>query len=122
VDVMGNYANGKYALGICDRSGQTHKLHELYPQIRDGKDTGLRVYRSMLDEDQPQLFLGSMSISDPQALQFTRSETGLDEQRATVWNWAPVGDNNALQSLYGFSTQESCQATGTVGTVTVAIT
>ena len=122
MDVMGNYANGKYALGICDRSGQTHKLHELYPQIRDGKDTGLRVHRSMLDEDQPQLFLGSMPISDPQALQFTRSETRLDEQRATVWNWAPVGDRNSLQSLYGFSTQESCQATGTVGTVTVAIT
>ncbi len=122
MDVMGNYAGGKYALGICDRSGQTHKLHELYPQISDGKDTGLRVSQSMLDKDQPQLFLGSMPISDPQALQFTRTDTGLDEQRAIVWNWAPVGDRNSLQSLYGFSTQESCQATGGVGTVTVEIT
>lgn len=122
MDVMGNYASGKYALGICDRSGQTHKLHELYPQIKDGKDTGLRVHWSMLDEDQPQLFLGSMPIDDPQALRVTRMDTGLSEQRAIVWNWAPVGDNNSLQSLYGFSTQESCQATGSVGTVTVSIT
>lgn len=122
MDVMGNYASGKYALGICDRSGQTHKLHDLYPQIKDGKDTGLRVHQSMLDEDQPQLFLGSTPIDDPQALRVARVDTGLDEQRATVWNWSPVGDNNSLQHLYGFSTQESCQATGSVGTVTVSIT
>jgi len=76
----------------------------------------------MLDEDQPQLFLGSMPIDDPQALRVTRMDTGLSEQRAIVWNWLPVGDNNSLQSLYGFSTQESCQATGGVGTVTVEIT
>ena len=36
---MGEYASGKYALGICDRSGLTFKLKDLYRQIIDGKDS-----------------------------------------------------------------------------------
>ena len=74
---MSGRAAGKYALGICDRSGLTFKLHDLYPQIVDGKDSGLRVSRDMLDEDQPQNFLGEFPINDPQALPFTRTDTML---------------------------------------------
>jgi|TARA_R110002051_G_scaffold110394_1_gene182962 hypothetical protein len=118
---MSNRTVGKYALGICDRSGLTFKLKDLYPQIVDGKDSGLRVSRSMLDEDQPQNFLGEFPINDPQSLPFTRTDTNVVEQRKIAWNWNPVGDNNGLSALYGFSTQTSTQAAGGVGTVTVSI-
>ena len=118
---MGGRAAGKYALGICDRSGLTFKLHDLYPQIVDGKDSGLRVSRDMLDEDQPQNFLGEFPINDPQALPFTRTDTNVVQQRRISWNWNPVGDNNGLSALYGFSTQTSTQVTGEVGTVTVVV-
>lgn len=119
---MANTTVGKYALGICDRSGLTYKLRDLRPQIVDGKDSGLRVSPSMLDQDQPQNFLGEFPINDPQALPFTRTDTNVDEQRKIAWNWNPVGDNNGLSALYGFSSQTSTQATGQVGTVTVSIT
>ena len=103
---MTNRVVGRYALGICDRSGLTYKLKDLYPQI---------------DEDQPQLFLGEFPINDPQTLPFTRTDTNVLEQRKIAWNWNPVGDNNGLSALYGFSTQTSMQATGAVGTVTVSV-
>tara|TARA_Y100000310_G_scaffold342324_1_gene445053 strand:- start:661 stop:1020 length:360 start_codon:yes stop_codon:yes gene_type:complete len=119
---MGDFAAGKYALGICDRSGLTYKLKDLMPQVKDGKDTGLKVSRSMLDPDQPQLWLGRFPVKDPQAVRGPRPETGLTEQRDTDWNWNPVGDKNLLGEQYGFSTQDSTQATGEVGSVTVTTT
>jgi hypothetical protein len=119
---MGNFAAGKYALGICDRSGLTYKLKDLMPQVRNGKDTGLKVSRSMLDSDQPQLWLGRVAVKDPQAVMGPRPETDLAEQRDTAWNWSPVGDKNMLGGQYGFSTQDSTQATGGVGSVTVTTT
>tara|TARA_R110000751_G_scaffold299879_2_gene411374 strand:- start:1410 stop:1769 length:360 start_codon:yes stop_codon:yes gene_type:complete len=118
---MSNRTVGKYALGICDRSGLTFKLKDLYPQIVDGKDSGLRVSLPMLDRDQPQNFLGQFPINDPQALPFARTDTNIISQRRIAWNWNPVGDNNGLSALYGFSSQTSTQATGGVGTVTVSV-
>jgi hypothetical protein len=100
---MTNRVVGKYALGICDRSGLTYKLKDLYRQTVDGKDSGLRVSLSMLDEDQPQNFLGEFPINDPQTLPFTRTDTNVVEQRKIAWNWNPVGDNNGLAALYGIS-------------------
>jgi hypothetical protein len=119
---MADYASGKHALGICDRSGLTFKLKDLYHQIIDGKDSGLKVSAAMLDPDQPQLWLGRFPVKDPQAVRGPRPETNLKEQRDIVWNWAPVGDNNILAEQYGFSTQTSMQATGEIGTVTVVTT
>ena len=118
---MSKYASGKWALGICDRSGFTYKLKELLPEVQDGKDTGLRVHRSMLDPDQPQLWLGRVNKDDPQALRNSRPDQNLVVARDIVWNWAPVGDRNSLSFLYGFSTQSSTEGTGEGGTVTVVI-
>ena len=47
-------ANGKYALGICDRSGQIYKLRDLVFEITNGRRNGLRVGRDMVDPDHPQ--------------------------------------------------------------------
>ncbi len=41
-------ANGKYALGICDRSGQIYKLRDLVFEITNGRRNGLRVGRDMV--------------------------------------------------------------------------
>ena len=118
---MSKYASGKWALGICDRSGFTHKLKDLLPEIQDGRDTGLKVSRSMLDPDQPQLWLGRVNKDDPQALRNSRPDQNLTVGRDIVWNWAPVGDRNILSSIYGFSTQFSTEGTGEGGSVTVVV-
>ena len=96
-------------------------LTDLVPEVQDGKDTGLKVHRSMLDPDQPQLWLGRVSKNDPQALRSARPDQNLTAGRDIVWNWAPVGDRNFLSFLYGFSTQSSTEATGEVGSVTVVV-
>ena len=118
---MATFAAGKLALGICDRSGLTYRLKDLVPQIKAGRDTGLKVSRSMLDQDQPQLMLGELPVDDPEALRGPRPDLNLKVARNIVWNWAPVGDHNLLAFLYGFSTQSSTEATGEVGSVTVSV-
>jgi len=51
------YANGKYAYGICDRTGFRYPLKDLRNQVKDQKRTGLLVGKDVLDKDQPQLQL-----------------------------------------------------------------
>jgi|DEB19_MinimDraft_3_1074340.scaffolds.fasta_scaffold00242_7 hypothetical protein len=68
------FAQGKKALGICDRCGFTYRLVELKEQIEDARLTGLLVCDECLDEDQPQLQLGKIPINDPQALQNPRPD------------------------------------------------
>jgi hypothetical protein len=70
------FASGKYALGICDLCGFQYKLLSLKPQIVKQKPTGLLVCSSCLDQDHPQLMLGSFKFDDPQALQNPRPDTG----------------------------------------------
>jgi hypothetical protein len=91
-----SYAAGKYALGICDRS-------------------------DMLDPDHPQNFLGRFPVDDFQALRGARPDNRLDSSSNASANWNPVGDRNILSQAYGFSTEDSLQATGAVGTVTVSV-
>ena len=57
---MSSYAAGKYALGICDRSGFTYKLRDLVYEVQDGRNTGIRVGRDMLDPDHPQNFMAGI--------------------------------------------------------------
>ena len=116
-----SYAAGKHALGICDRSGFTYKLKDLVYEVQDGKNTGLRVGRDMLDPDHPQNFLGEFPINDFQALRGARPDNRLASSSNASANWNPVGDSNTLFQAYGFSTQDSLQASGAVGSVTVSV-
>jgi len=75
------FAIGRKALGICDRCGFTYLLHELRNQVVDLRQTGLLVCPTCLDGDQPQLQLGSVLVSDPQALENPRLDTGEDASR-----------------------------------------
>ena len=115
---MATFANGKYAFGFCDRTGFRYKLKNLVPQIKAGRMTGLMVGKDMLDEDQPQNFLGRLGdYADPQAIRNARPDTAQDVSRNIQWGWSPVGfqGDRAL-------TPDRLSATGSVGTVTVTIT
>ena len=73
------YAQGKKALGICDRCGFSFKLNSLKYEILDSKRTGFRVCNQCFDEDQPQLKLGQIDTSDKQSLYNPRVDTGEEE-------------------------------------------
>ena len=91
---MARFANGKYAFGFCDRTGFRYKLKDLGPQVTAGRMTGLMVGRDVLDEDQPQNFLGRLGdYADPQALQNARPDIAQDNSRELT-AWDPVGNGN----------------------------
>jgi hypothetical protein len=91
---MSSYATGKKAFGFCDRTGFRYPLKDLVPQIENGKPNGLLVGRDMVDEDQPQLQLGRVRTSDPQALRNPRPDQGLAESRK-LFAFDPVGGGNS---------------------------
>ena len=72
---MAKYSAGKRALGQCDRCGFVYRLKTLQRQIVNRVDSGLRVCRSCLDTDHPQLQLGRYPVHDPQALRDPRPDT-----------------------------------------------
>jgi hypothetical protein len=91
---MARYANGKYAFGFCDRTGFRYKIKDLVPQIKAGRKTGLMVGRNMLDEDQPQNFLGRLGdYADPEALRNARPDIAQDTSRR-LFAFNPVGNGN----------------------------
>ena len=92
---MASFAKGKYAFGFCDRTGFRYKLKDLVPQIKAGRMTGLMVGKDMLDEDQPQNFLGRLGdYADPQALRDARPDIAQDTSRR-LFAFDPVGNGGA---------------------------
>ncbi len=109
---MAKYAKGKYAFGFCDRTGFRYKLKDLVPQIKAGRMTGLMVGKNMLDEDQPQNFLGRLGdYADPQAVRDPRPDLSQDASRE-LFAFDPVGNGNGGGS-------GNIVAHGQVGTVKV---
>jgi len=98
------YAQGKKALGLCDRCGFTYKLNTLKYEIVDSKRNGLRVCNECFDQDQPQLKLGNINTSDNQALFDPRVDTG--KQSST--------------SYFGSKILNSLGITATLGTITLS--
>lgn len=78
------YAKGKRAFGFCDRSGFRYPLNELVWEYKDGKRTGMRIGKDMVDPDHPQNFLGRVRVVDPQSLRDPRPDTGLEASRELV--------------------------------------
>jgi hypothetical protein len=104
---MAQYAKGSKALGICDKTGFRYKLSDLVYEYNNGRRTGLRVGRDVVDPDHPQNFLGRLRIVDPRALRDPRPETD-NAQVTGLFGWRPVG-------------HPEVKLTGAVGTVTVVI-
>ena len=93
------YANGKKALGICDRCGFTYKLKELRYEIQNKTNTGLKVCEECFDPDHPQYDINVVSTLDAQSLYEPRVDTGEAD-----------------------STTIGLDITGEIGTVKVSIT
>jgi hypothetical protein len=109
------YARASRALGDCDRCGFTYKLNELRYQIEDSKRNGLRVCNECFDEDQPQLKLGELNISDPQSLYDPRVDRGKSES-TTYFSWNPIGGG---LEVFGSSTM-GLKMEGKVGKLKVS--
>jgi hypothetical protein len=85
------YAAGKKAFGYCDKTGFRYPLNELVWEVKDGRRTGMRVGRDVVDPDHPQNFLGRVRVVDPQSLRDPRPDTSLLASRA-LFGWSPVGN------------------------------
>jgi len=68
------FARGKYAYGICDKTGFRYRLNELVNEMNNGVKTGLRVGKDVADPDHPQNYLGRMRINDPQSVMNARPD------------------------------------------------
>ena len=68
------YSVGKYAYGICDKTGFRYPLKELIPEIRNGAKTGMMVGYDVVDPDHPQNFVGRIKTDDPQSLRDARPD------------------------------------------------
>ena len=78
---MTSYAQGKKAIGYCDRCGFQYPLHELKQEVVNLNVTNMLVCPECWDPDQPQTQLGRYHVNDPQALRNPRPDTGLIESR-----------------------------------------
>ena len=67
-------AVGKYAFGICDRTGFRYPIKELVFEFNNGKRTGLRVGIDVADKVHPQNFVGRIKTDDPQSLKDARPD------------------------------------------------
>lgn len=65
---MSVFSAGRNAPAQCPRCGFRCLLSELHPEVVAGKLTSLRVCPDCFDQDQPQLLLGRLRVSDPQTL------------------------------------------------------
>lgn len=125
---MQPFAQGKRALGVCDRCGFQYKLLQLRELTVKNTQINQLVCNSCWEESHPQLMQGTFPIYDPQALRRPRPdgtyrESGLtaagtqgEGSRVTQWGWNPVGGGNALTGSYN-----ALVAEGEVGTVTVVV-
>lgn len=108
------YAKGKYAYGICDRTGFRYPLKDLRNQVKDQKRTGLLVGKDVLDKDQPQLQLGRIRTNESQSLRHPRPQTDLAESRR-YFAFNPIGGG---VTEFGSSTM-GLDMEGNIGTIKI---
>lgn len=102
------FAQGKRALGICDRCGLTYKLLRLRELVVKNTPINMLVCDSCWEESHPQLMQGTQPIYDPQALRRPRPDntylvSGLtvtgslgEGSRDIQWGWNPAGGGDAM--------------------------
>lgn len=62
------YASGSHAKAVCDICGWDVNYKDLRPHITAQKPDGLKVCPECYDIDNPQLLVGKINLTDPQAL------------------------------------------------------
>ena len=117
-----SFTSGKFAIAECDRCSQRYKLHDLFKQVVKGVVTNLKVCRTCLDIDHPQLMQGKFPVVDPQAVREPRTDLSLSYDSTygsleTQWGWNPVGGGNAYVS----NVPNHLVGASALGSVTVTI-
>jgi hypothetical protein len=79
--VSGAFASGKKAFGFCDRCGFRVQLSAMKKLTINEKLTNLKVCPTCWEPDHPQLRIGRIDTSDPQALRDPRPDTSLANAR-----------------------------------------
>lgn len=88
---MTSFARGTYAHGFCERCGFRYALSELKAETFKLNPLNNRVCPDCEDEDNPQEWVGTFKIHDPQALRRPAPDIGLDASRG-FFGWNPVGN------------------------------
>jgi len=111
---MTSYAQGKKAIGYCDRCGFQYPLHELKQEVVNLNVTNMLVCPECWDPDQPQTQLGRYHVNDPQALRNPRPPLGLDESRQFIdsQDGTPLKYPNSQNVTIDFSSTETTGGTG----------
>lgn len=71
---MSRYATGKRSKAICDRCGLSYQYDQLKEEVQNRRPTGVRVCPTCFDGDHPQNQLGTVRVSDPEALLYPRRD------------------------------------------------
>ena len=110
-----SYARSTKALGECDRCGFTYKLSQLQYEIENETRNGLRVCSECFDSDHPQLRIGDVDTTDPQALFNPRVDKG-EASSTSYYAWNPIGGG---VDVFRSSTM-GLKMSGSVGSLTVS--
>lgn len=117
------YSSGKYAYGICDRTGFRYKLKDLVFEVNNGVRTGLRVGYDVADKDHPQNFLGRLKIDDTQSLLDARPDRSEPETErlllvdpfTTAAEDSGTTEITVTEKSHGRSTSDRVRFRNTVG-------
>jgi len=117
------YSSGKYAYGICDRTGFRYKLKDLVFEVENGVRTGLRVGYDVADNDHPQNFLGRLKIDDTQSLLDARPDRSEPETErlllvdpfTTAAEDSGTTEITVTEKSHGRSTSDRVRFRNTVG-------
>lgn len=85
---MAKFASGKWALGECDRCGQTFKLNALKELVIAGIHSGWMVCEADWEPDNPRLQVPKQFRGDAEALRNPRPPRS--NSRNIAWGWNPV--------------------------------
>ena len=110
---MGKFAQGKYALGVSDRSGFVYKLNDMRLEW-----TGSLVGPDEWEKKQPQLD-PRKHITDPQALKNSRPNTPMV---LSIYVGVPLVEDPNLRNLTAFGQVGQVTVNSVVSDVTVSLT
>lgn len=79
---MSKYASGRHAYGFCERCACRWPIGELKSETFRGNLKNNRVCSDCWDKENPQVFIGTFKIEDPQTLKRPAPDIGLDAANA----------------------------------------
>ena len=91
------YSSGKYAYGICDKTGFRYPLKELVFEFRNGSKTGFRVGIDVLDGDHPQNFIGRVKYEENESVRDARVDR-IEPATEVLLNLDPFTTATAVDS------------------------